>query len=581
MGEPELTWGEWIATNSLNSLIKLSDEQAAKNWRLTSEDKKAAWVVYTEINSRITTQPLHYRAGDEETALASIFILFQITRDTINKQGKKCEHFATLALYTLNTHIRPFTAKWHRKKVDDEFSNDDDRRLFREELKDLQIYLRDYSKLLGLMALGDNYVDISRDNKEKSADTAFSTPIPFSGILFSGSIVSNSEEIHSLEQKEIIHRRNVTDKTYSTNETPEDLVGLACSGGGIRAATVCLGVSQILAKHGVLKQVDYLSTVSGGGYFGSFISSYLNSELTEDSSIGLDSKQLPFHEYQVAEPVPLRHLRNNSKYLLKDGLLGKSRIAALFLSGISVNIAALLPAFLVGKHYHIFGNLSAYVKLQYVLPLLFIVGLIVPFFTKAQPQPSKNSVSKIITSSALAILLLGLVVFFLNSYLSIFMGIIPSSIIISALILTGLTVVISLFLLLINTNHTTLHCYYRNRLAETYLLTRTNNGKTKAKDDTKLSDLSTKKCGAPYHLINCAINLPDSSESELRGRNSDFFIFSPKWTGSQLTGYCETKEIEGYDKHLDLGTAMSASGAAASAFMGHSPRNRGHIYYHY
>ncbi|MBI3082268.1 MAG: patatin-like phospholipase family protein, partial [Gemmatimonadetes bacterium] len=48
-------------------------------------------------------------------------------------------------------------------------------------------------------------------------------------------------------------------------------VGLACSGGGIRSATFCLGFFQGLAQHGLLRHVDYLSTVSGGGYFGSFL----------------------------------------------------------------------------------------------------------------------------------------------------------------------------------------------------------------------------------------------------------------------------------------------------------------------
>lgn len=50
------------------------------------------------------------------------------------------------------------------------------------------------------------------------------------------------------------------------------LVGLALSGGGIRSATFNLGVVQALHKHGLLRHVDYLSTVSGGGYLGSAVS---------------------------------------------------------------------------------------------------------------------------------------------------------------------------------------------------------------------------------------------------------------------------------------------------------------------
>ncbi|MGH8315424.1 MAG: patatin-like phospholipase family protein, partial [Steroidobacterales bacterium] len=46
-------------------------------------------------------------------------------------------------------------------------------------------------------------------------------------------------------------------------------VGLALSGGGIRSASFAIGVLQGLHDAGVLKHVDYLSTVSGGGYAGS------------------------------------------------------------------------------------------------------------------------------------------------------------------------------------------------------------------------------------------------------------------------------------------------------------------------
>ena len=42
--------------------------------------------------------------------------------------------------------------------------------------------------------------------------------------------------------------------------------GMGISGGGIRSATLNLGILQGLARRGLLPYVDYLSTVSGGGY---------------------------------------------------------------------------------------------------------------------------------------------------------------------------------------------------------------------------------------------------------------------------------------------------------------------------
>jgi hypothetical protein len=56
-----------------------------------------------------------------------------------------------------------------------------------------------------------------------------------------------------------------------TGESVEDLVGLAFSGGGIRSATFNLGVLQRLQELDLLRNVDYLSTVSGGGYIGAWL----------------------------------------------------------------------------------------------------------------------------------------------------------------------------------------------------------------------------------------------------------------------------------------------------------------------
>ena len=56
-----------------------------------------------------------------------------------------------------------------------------------------------------------------------------------------------------------------------TGERPTHLIGLAFSGGGIRSATFNLGVLQGLQEFDLLRCVDYLSTVSGGGFIGSWL----------------------------------------------------------------------------------------------------------------------------------------------------------------------------------------------------------------------------------------------------------------------------------------------------------------------
>jgi len=56
-----------------------------------------------------------------------------------------------------------------------------------------------------------------------------------------------------------------------TGQHPGHLTGLAFSGGGIRSATFNLGVLQGLQELDLLRQVDFLSTVSGGGYIGAWL----------------------------------------------------------------------------------------------------------------------------------------------------------------------------------------------------------------------------------------------------------------------------------------------------------------------
>src|SRR5205085_5309786 len=54
--------------------------------------------------------------------------------------------------------------------------------------------------------------------------------------------------------------------------------GLAISGGGIRSASFGLGVMQALVANSQLSKVDYMSTVSGGGYIGAALTWALRQE---------------------------------------------------------------------------------------------------------------------------------------------------------------------------------------------------------------------------------------------------------------------------------------------------------------
>lgn len=60
-----------------------------------------------------------------------------------------------------------------------------------------------------------------------------------------------------------------SEKIYLQIENRKPLCGLAISGGGIRSASFGMGVMQALVSNNQLAKMDYMSTVSGGGYLGS------------------------------------------------------------------------------------------------------------------------------------------------------------------------------------------------------------------------------------------------------------------------------------------------------------------------
>ena len=100
---------------------------------------------------------------------------------------------------------------------------------------------------------------------------------------------------------------------------------LCLSGGGIRSASFALGVLQALARHGLLRHFHYLSTVSGGGYIGSWLSAWRYHERDDDAVFARLTKRGGNSVAQsdgFAEPAELRELRANSNFLTpRRGLL--------------------------------------------------------------------------------------------------------------------------------------------------------------------------------------------------------------------------------------------------------------------
>ena len=102
------------------------------------------------------------------------------------------------------------------------------------------------------------------------------------------------------------------------------LAGLALSGGGIRSASFCLGALQALDKAGVLKKIDYLSTVSGGGYIGTSLS----------AAMSRSKGDFPFTSSLTQdEPYGVQHIRNHSNYLFPQGIINIFFNVAIYLRG--------------------------------------------------------------------------------------------------------------------------------------------------------------------------------------------------------------------------------------------------------
>ncbi len=124
------------------------------------------------------------------------------------------------------------------------------------------------------------------------------------------------------------------------------VAALCLSGGGIRSASFALGVLQSLARHGLLMQFHYLSTVSGGGYIGSWLQAWRHQAGGLNRVVqGLNQR----NSETGAEPPELTGLRENSAYLTpKRGATSADSWAgiALYVRNLILNWVVLGPLFL-------------------------------------------------------------------------------------------------------------------------------------------------------------------------------------------------------------------------------------------
>lgn len=106
--------------------INLGFLELETTWEIDEIQKKAAWEMYVELATRITTAELKENDSLLREALSSLYSLFGTTRELLKRYGP---HIATpgnpddttlghLAVNILNKIVRPVLAKWHPELLD-------------------------------------------------------------------------------------------------------------------------------------------------------------------------------------------------------------------------------------------------------------------------------------------------------------------------------------------------------------------------------------------------------------------------------------------------------------------------------
>lgn len=200
------------------------------------------------------------------------------------------------------------------------------------------------------------------------------------------------ERVHLKDRrKQLFTGRAAQDSDEALNDS---LFGICFSGGGIRSATFNLGILQGLAGQRMLKLADYLSTVSGGGYIGSWFHGVVSREPFKNPTNGDGKTYTDYQEYLAEEDKnpgpsgqdPISFLRKYSNYLSPQlGLLSADSwvIGTIWLRNTILNqmilflaiASVLMAALVVGNGLILFdaGEYTIALALALAVVLFFVV----------------------------------------------------------------------------------------------------------------------------------------------------------------------------------------------------------------
>ena len=595
---------------------------SASNIPPIDPDKGAAHEFLSELNTRIATQLLPYQYGVEARALESLWELFGHARAAMKKYPG-CKVFAEAVTKMLNEDLRPVTAKWHRAHELGILNSQDGADEFRGDLAAIQQRLQEFAKRLEVMAYDAEFAELNPPPAVSPLElNEYLEDIRFGLGNHSQMPSAIVDAINRDEAEEISARRRLRGHVAPGGH---NAVGLALSGGGIRSATFSLGVVQVLADRGLLRSVDFLSTVSGGGYTGSFLTARLG-------------ENEPFADVAGSggpDPGPIRYLRHHAKYLSAVDLKDRWSMVTATLAGMVLNWSAPVLLIALAAYAAHWIMASGYVG-KWWPAILITAGLLTAvalalygILMRQRPQVARLGgellgyvLAATLLLSAAWLVALGYenipawfashsITSWIKSHWLVSSGIGGLSIAGPAVLrflpvirtpsvrkitlkvllwIAGLIVplgALSLFyafwsladtkqevlgiitissaiiaIVVLNINLTGPHRLYRDRLAATFIK------RAEGGDQTIPLTSINPSHTAPYHLINTALNLPSSTSPALRDRKCDFFLFSKHWCGSPTAGYLETSKWKTNGDPADLATAMAISGAAVSSYMG-------------
>ena len=150
---PARTWKSWLDHWKLEN-PGIEKDRLQEFWAPREADRALAWDIYVELITRITTQELKDDEGNDKSALDSVYSLFPLAREYMHKHGVRSANTATLLRAFLNQKVRCFTAKWHKRSLDENWKENVAAPLpeFRAELKTLQPILRQLAEALSQLA---------------------------------------------------------------------------------------------------------------------------------------------------------------------------------------------------------------------------------------------------------------------------------------------------------------------------------------------------------------------------------------------------------------------------------------------